>query len=281
MIASVTGTVSGLLPDGVVVEVGGVGLAVQTTPGTRLRLRVGDDARLATTLVVREDSLTLYGFADDDERALFELLQTSSGVGPRLAQAVLAHHTPDTVRRALLTEDLAVLVQVPGIGRKGAQRMVLELKDKVGRSPGSRAARHALPSWRDTLAQALIGLGWTQAQADDVVARLADEHPDATDADVPALLRAGPRPAGPRVTDGAEAPRRGPCDLPVPAAEARRRRRARRGGAAPPQLDDFVGQERVREQLSLRARERQAPGPPARPRPAVRRARASARPRWP
>ncbi len=189
MIASVRGTVSGLLPDGVVVEVGGVGLAVQTTPGTRMRLRVGDDARLATTLVVREDSLTLYGFADDDERSLFELLQTSSGVGPRLAQAVLAHHTPDTVRRALLTEDLAVLVQVPGIGRKGAQRMVLELKDKVGPLGAAAPARTTLPSWRDTLQQAVVGLGWSATQADDVVAALEQDNPDASDADVPALLR--------------------------------------------------------------------------------------------
>lgn len=189
MIASVAGTVSALLPEGVVVEVGGVGLAVQTTPGTRLRLRIGDDARLATTLVVREDSLTLYGFADDDERALFELLQTSSGVGPRLAQAVLAHHTPDTVRRALVEEDLVVLVQVPGIGRKGAQRMVLELKDKVGPLTGAAPAATTVPSWRDTLGEALVGLGWSAAQADDAVARLADENPDATDADVPGLLR--------------------------------------------------------------------------------------------
>jgi holliday junction DNA helicase RuvA len=190
VIASVAGTVSGLLVDGVVVEVGGVGLAVQTTPGTRARLRVGDAARLSTSLVVREDSLTLYGFADDDERALFELLQTSSGVGPRLAQAVLTVHAPDTVRRALSTEDLAVLVQVPGIGRKGAQRMVLELKDKVGPLAAPGAAPTVLPSWRDTLGQALVGLGFAPAQADEAVATLAERTPDATDADVPALLRA-------------------------------------------------------------------------------------------
>jgi Holliday junction DNA helicase RuvA len=190
VIASVAGTVGALLADGVVVEVGGVGLAVQTTPGTRARLRVGDAARLATSLVVREDSLTLYGFADDDERALFELLQSASGVGPRLAQAVLTVHTPDTVRRALSTEDLAVLVQVPGIGRKGAQRMVLELKDKVGPvgAPAAGAAGGP-PSWRETLAAALVGLGFPPAQADDAVARLAEQAPDATDADVPALLR--------------------------------------------------------------------------------------------
>jgi Holliday junction DNA helicase RuvA len=190
VIASVAGTVGALLVDGVVVEVGGVGLAVQTTPGTRARLRVGDEARLSTSLVVREDSLTLYGFADDDERALFELLQSASGVGPRLAQAVLTVHTPDTVRRALSTEDLAVLVQVPGIGRKGAQRMVLELKDKVG-PVGAPAGTTAAgpPSWRETLGAALVGLGFPPASADDAVARLAEQSPDATDADVPALLR--------------------------------------------------------------------------------------------
>jgi Holliday junction DNA helicase RuvA len=189
VIASVEGTVAALTADGVVVRVGGVGLALQTTPGTRARLRVGEPAALATSLVVREDSLTLYGFADDDERALFELLQTASGVGPRLAQAVLTVHTPDTVRRALSTEDLAALTLVPGIGRKGAQRLVLELKDKVGAAGAASAAAPGAPGWRDTLSQALVGLGWSAAQADEVVVRLADAHPDATDADVPALLR--------------------------------------------------------------------------------------------
>jgi Holliday junction DNA helicase RuvA len=188
MIASVAGTVTALHPDGVVVRVGGVGLAVQTTPGTKARLRVGDEAVLATSLVVREDSLTLYGFADDDERELFELLQTSSGVGPRLAQAVLTVHTPDTVRRALLTEDLVALMLVPGIGRKGAQRMVLELKDKV---VGTTAAipLAARSGWRDTLQQALVGLGFQEKPADEAVVRLSEAHPEATDADVPALLR--------------------------------------------------------------------------------------------
>ena len=190
MIASISGTVTALQPDGVVVRVGGVGLAVQTTPGTKARLRVGEETVLATSLVVREDSLTLYGFADDDERALFELLQTSSGVGPRLAQAVLTVHTPDTVRRALLTEDLVALTLVPGIGRKGAQRMVLELKDKVvGTSAAAPVA--AEPGWRGTLSQALGGLGFPAAQADEAVLRLAQDHPEAGDADVPELLREG------------------------------------------------------------------------------------------
>ena len=188
MIASLAGRVSGHTASGVVVTVGGVGLAVQTTPGTRARLRHGDDATLATTLVVREDSLTLYGFETDDERDLFEVLQTASGVGPKVAQAVLTVHTPDAVRRALATEDLTALTLVPGIGRKGAQRMVLELKDKVGTAGTLSPA--ALSGWRETLSDALVGLGWSAPQADEVVVALAAEHPDATPADVPALLKA-------------------------------------------------------------------------------------------
>ena len=135
MIAFVSGRVAALAPDGAVVEVGGVGLAVQCTPAPSPALRVGEQAQLPTSLVVREDSLTLYGFADEDERVVFELLQTASGVGPRLAQAMLAVHAPDALRRAVATEDLAALTQVPGIGRKGAQRIVLELKDRLGRGP--------------------------------------------------------------------------------------------------------------------------------------------------
>jgi Holliday junction DNA helicase RuvA len=191
VIALVEGRVAALTGDGCVVVVGGVGVAVQTTAGTRARLRVGEQVLLHTTLVVREESLTLYGFAEVDERDLFELLQTASGVGPRLAQAVLTVHPPDAVRRALATEDLAALCLVPGIGKKGAQRMVLELKDKA-QLPGATASvpQQGGPGWRDTLAQALTGLGWTAAQADAVVAGLAAAHPDATEADVPALLRA-------------------------------------------------------------------------------------------
>jgi Holliday junction DNA helicase RuvA len=132
MIASVNGRVAAVSPNGAVVEVGGIGLSVQCTPGTIARLRVGENARLATTLVVREDSLTLYGFADDDERQLFELLQTANGVGPRLAQAVLAIHPPREIRRAVSTADVKALMQVPGIGKKGAERLILELRDRLG-----------------------------------------------------------------------------------------------------------------------------------------------------
>lgn len=189
MIASVRGTVAALRPDGAVVQVGGVGVSVQVTPGTAARLRVGEPASLSTSLVVREDSLTLYGFADDDERGLFELLQTASGVGPRLAQAVLTVHTPDAVRRALLTEDLAALTLVPGIGRKGAQRMVLELRDRVDAPPVAGVPAAPADGWRATLSAALTGLGFPAPRADEVVAALAVEHPQAGPEQVPVLLR--------------------------------------------------------------------------------------------
>ena len=120
MIAHLRGTVAGLAPDGVVIEVGGVGMRVQCAPGTLATFKLGESAQVATSLVVREDSLTLYGFTSDDERNVFELLQTASGVGPRLALAMLAVHTPDALRRAVSTEDLNTLTMVPGIGKKGA-----------------------------------------------------------------------------------------------------------------------------------------------------------------
>ncbi|MFY9887609.1 MAG: Holliday junction branch migration protein RuvA, partial [Streptosporangiaceae bacterium] len=109
MIAHVAGPVAAVAPEGAVIDVGGIGLLVQCTPGTLARLRLGEQARVATSLVVREDSLTLYGFASEDERNTFELLQTASGVGPRLAQAMLAVLTPDALRRAVAAEDLATL----------------------------------------------------------------------------------------------------------------------------------------------------------------------------
>jgi Holliday junction DNA helicase RuvA len=197
VIAFVSGRVAALAPDGAVVEVGGVGLTVQCTPGTLAALRIGDQAHLPTSLVVREESLTLYGFADEDERVVFELLQTASGVGPRLAQAMLAVHDPDTLRRAVASEDLAVLVQVPGIGRKGAQRIVLELKDRLGAVRGSTSmARRSGPvhaGWRDQLHGALLGLGWSGREADEGVASAAPYAEEATAAgdapDVGALLK--------------------------------------------------------------------------------------------
>lgn len=203
MIASVNGRVAAVGPDGAVVEVGGIGLAVQCTPGTIARLQVGESARLATSLVVREDSLTLYGFADDDERQTFELLQTANGVGPRLAQAVLAIHPPREIRRAVSMGDLKALMQVPGIGKKGAERLVLELRDRLGSTSTDTSldapAAAGLPAvtpvapWRDQLTSALVGLGWSAREAEGAVLQLApvaDEQIAATGSvEVAVLLR--------------------------------------------------------------------------------------------
>jgi holliday junction DNA helicase RuvA len=186
MIASVHGRVAALGPDGAVVEVGGVGLAVSCSPATLARLRVGETARLATSLVVREDSLTLYGFADDDERGLFELLQTANGVGPKLAQTILGVYPPREVRRAIATGDFPALVKVPGIGRKGAEKIVIELRDRIGSISGSDGAAPlagvtAIAPWKDQVLHALAGLGFTgreAAEAIDLVAAESEDNPE-------------------------------------------------------------------------------------------------------
>jgi len=190
MIASVRGVVAAINPDSAVIEVGGVGLQVQCAPGTLAGLKAGVEARLATSMVVREDSLTLYGFADEDEKQLFELLQTASGVGPRLAQAVLAVHAPDVVRRAIVGADLATLTQVPGIGKKGAEKMVVELRDRIGPLPlGDGGPAGVLSGgWQEQVRQGVLALGWTVAQADQAVSKVA-ETIDGDVPPVPVLLR--------------------------------------------------------------------------------------------
>ena len=194
MISSVRGEVLSVHLDHAVIEVGGVGFAVRTTPATLGGLRRGENARLATTLVVREDSLTLFGFASDDAKELFELVQSVTGVGPKIALALLAVLDPDELRRALSTGDTTTLTRAPGIGKKGAERLVLELRDKVGAvgvsSAGGGRAGVGLP-WRDKLVDALVGLGFTAKQAEDATAAVADESgdPAVVAGDVGVLLR--------------------------------------------------------------------------------------------
>jgi Holliday junction DNA helicase RuvA len=203
MIAHLSGCVAAVAPDGAVIEVGGVGLLVQCTPGTLAGLRLGEQARLATSLVVREDALTLYGFASDDERNTFELVQTASGVGPRLAQAMLAVLTPDALRRAVAAEDLAMLMSVPGIGRKGAQRIVLELAGRLGApadvgvlATAGRAAS-AVPQWQDQVRAGLVSLGWQAREADQAIALVEpDLAAEAGEVDVAVALRAALRALG-------------------------------------------------------------------------------------
>lgn len=201
MIASVRGPVRHVGLDHLVVEVGGVGLLVHTTPATAAEARSGQEVVLETTLVVREESLTLYGFAGQDAKALFEQVQTVSGVGPRLALAMLSVHSPDEVRRALAQGDLVALTKVPGIGRKSAERLVLELKDKmpaVGVDPAGgpvpSAGRATEGAVVGQVREALEGLGWTARQADGALSTVTRD-PDAP-TEVAALLRAALRELG-------------------------------------------------------------------------------------
>lgn len=190
MIAFVRGQVAAVTLGTAVVEVGGVGLELNCTPGTLATLRIGAEATLPTSMVVREESLTLFGFLDEDEKSTFELLQTASGVGPKLAQAMLAVHTPDGLRRAVADEDVRSLTAVPGIGQKGAQRIILELKDRLGAPVGSTlvgASPAHLPGWREQVRQGLVGLGWSVREADQAVEIVAPEAGDSPD--VGALLR--------------------------------------------------------------------------------------------
>jgi Holliday junction DNA helicase RuvA len=193
MIAFVRGQVAAVTLSSAVVEVGGIGLELHCTPGTLATLRPGREATLPTSMVVREDSLTLFGFADDDEKQTFELLQTASGVGPKLAQAMLAVLSPDDLRRTIAGDDVKTLTRVPGIGQKGAQRIILELKDRIGAPTGGGAAPVATTGapWRDQVHQGLVGLGWPVRDAEkavDAVAPLAGDAPD-----VASLLRAALR----------------------------------------------------------------------------------------
>jgi Holliday junction DNA helicase RuvA len=186
MIAFVRGRVAGLTLNAAVVDVGGVGYQILCAPGTIAGLRLGAEAELATSMVVREDSQTLYGFADTDERDMFELVQTASGVGPKVAQAMLAVLSPDRLRTAIASADHAALTTVPGIGRKGAERIILELKDRVG--PAVTISAPSAGAWRDQVRDALQGLGWSARDADAAAEAVA---PDAeAGADVPTLLRA-------------------------------------------------------------------------------------------
>jgi holliday junction DNA helicase RuvA len=178
VIAFVRGTVAALGLTSAVIEVGGVGLEVQCTPNTLAELRRGGEATLPTSMVVREDSLTLFGFADDDEKQMFELVQTASGVGPKLAQAMLAVHSPESIRRAVASDDVKTLTSVPGIGQKGAQRIILELRDRIG-APGVSTERSSTPSapdaWQSQVHGGLVGLGWSGKEADRAIAEVAPE----------------------------------------------------------------------------------------------------------
>lgn len=191
MIAFVSGRVAAVTLSSVVVDVNGFGMELLCTPATLATLKVGESATLHTAMIVREDSMTLFGFLDGEERSLFNLLQTASGVGPKVAQSALAVLSPDTIRSAIAGGDVKLITKVPGIGPKGAQRIILELKDKVGlvaTSSSLGGVGGGAASWRDQVHEGLVGLGWSAKEADkavEAVAPLAETNPD-----VGGLLRA-------------------------------------------------------------------------------------------
>lgn len=194
MIAHVRGRVAALALNSAVIEVGGLGHRVLCTPGTIAGLRIDAEAELATSLVVREDSLTLYGFADAQERDTFELLQTASGIGPKVAQAMLAVLSPDRLYEAICGADYPVLTSVPGIGRKGAERIVVELKDRI--APPSKVTGEPLAPvqpWRDQVVAALQGLGWSAKDSEKAVDAVAAAGAVEDPPDIPSILRAALR----------------------------------------------------------------------------------------
>ena len=181
MIAFVRGQVAAMTLNSAVLEVGGVGLELMCTPNTLATLRTGQTATLPTSMVVREDSMTLFGFVDEDEKQVFELVQTASGVGPKVAQAITAVLAPDDLRRAIAADDVKTLTRVPGIGQKGAQRIILELKDRIGPPVGSRPhAAVAVEAWREQVHQGLVGLGWPVRDAERAVDAVADQAGERT-----------------------------------------------------------------------------------------------------
>lgn len=195
MISSVRGKVLAIGLDQVVIEVGGVGLAVHATPSTLATLRRGEEASLTTSLIVREDSLTLYGFADPAARELFGLLLTVSGIGPRIALATLAVLEPETLRQAVADGNLTTLTQVPGVGKKSAERLVIELRDKVGALAASVTGSPVVGGAervRGEVTEALVGLGFPLKQAEQAVEKVLSGNGSGdgpADPDTSGLLR--------------------------------------------------------------------------------------------
>jgi len=180
MIASVRGEVIDIALDHAVIEAAGVGYKVMATPSTLATLRRGTEARLITAMIVREDSMTLYGFADGDARDLFLTLLGVSGVGPKIALATLAVYDPQALRQALADGDVTALTRVPGIGKRGAERMVLELRDKIGpvsAAGGAAVGGHAI---RGPVVEALVGLGFAAKQAEEATDKVLANDPEAT-----------------------------------------------------------------------------------------------------
>lgn len=193
MISLINGVVRSIGSDKVIVEVGGVGLAVSVTTQTGSQLNIGVPVQLFTTLIVREDALTLFGFLDEESRSTFELVQTVTGIGPKVALAIMGSHSPQTLAAAIAQEDISAIEKVPGIGRKGAQRLILELKGKISDFGTSHKSAHHQPVWREQLTSALVSLGFTAKDSDaainSVVAEYAENGVEPTEIELSELLK--------------------------------------------------------------------------------------------
>ena len=193
MISLLSGNVRSIQGDRLVVEVGGFGLTVLVTPATTTQVNLGSQIQLFTSLVVREDSLTLFGFVNEESRSLFELVQTVSGIGPKVALSILGALTPEDLGRAIAQEDIAAIEKVPGIGRKGAQRLILELKGKLSDLSHAQLYKGHQPAWREQLSSALVSLGFSPKESDgaisNVVATLQSDGVDASTLELSELLK--------------------------------------------------------------------------------------------
>ena len=176
MIAQLTGEVRSISIDRIILEVNGVGYLVFVTAATSATLSMGSSLTLHTSMIVREDSMTLFGFLDPKFRETFELVQTVSGIGPRVALSILAHLTPDSLAHAIATESIETLSAVPGIGKKGAQRILLELKGKIASSDSYTPVNLNASVWREQLAGALASLGYSPRDADAVISIVAIDY---------------------------------------------------------------------------------------------------------
>ncbi|MEY2877107.1 MAG: Holliday junction branch migration protein RuvA [Actinobacteria bacterium] len=176
MISLISGVVRSIATDKVIVEVSGVGLAVSVTTQTSSQLNIGVPVQLFTTLIVREDALTLFGFLDEESRSTFELVQTVTGIGPKVALAIMGSHSPQTLAAAIAQEDISAIEKVPGIGRKGAQRLILELKGKISDFGSGHKSSHHQPVWREQLTAALVSLGFTAKDSDSAINSVIAEY---------------------------------------------------------------------------------------------------------
>lgn len=176
MISFISGVVRSIATDKVIVEVSGVGLAVSVTTQTSSQLNIGVPVQLFTTLIVREDALTLFGFLDEESRSTFELVQTVTGIGPKVALAIMGSHSPQTLAAAIAQEDISAIEKVPGIGRKGAQRLILELKGKISDFGSGHKSSHHQPVWREQLTAALVSLGFTAKDSDSAINSVIAEY---------------------------------------------------------------------------------------------------------